>query len=196
LPIEVKVTLHHLPIPSRLDNLLFMQEVVYDDEPLQGKCACLYWWLGLNASLSYAQYKEPVALSCLYCQKSIHTTRPQGIRSRLPVRIEASAYHRAAAKLFKMHSFTALAIGLVIVAPSSARSTSGPYTDLEHRDTSTNTGNVMSWINRFFRRQAPESCVEDEYFNFAYNSTFGQSFCMAYMTYPNTTVTVTTTPIR
>jgi hypothetical protein len=94
-----------------------------------------------------------------------------------------------------MHSFKALAIGLAVVAPSSARSTSGPYTDLENRDSSTSSGNpLLNWLGRLIRRQDGQSCVEDEYFNFAYNSTFGKDFCMAFMSYPNTTVTSDYTP--
>lgn len=97
-----------------------------------------------------------------------------------------------------MRSFTALAVGLAIVSPSSARSTAGPYTDLENRDTSTNPKSpVLGWFGRLFRKQAPpEACIRDEYYDFAYNSTFGRDFCMEFMTYPNTTVTETFTPIR
>lgn len=57
--------------------------------------------------------------------------------------------------------------------------------------------NVLTWLSQLVKRNVQPrqtTCYEDAYYNFVSDSEFGETFCNAYMQYPNTTQTVEYTP--
>lgn len=59
-----------------------------------------------------------------------------------------------------MRSFTALALGLALTSPSSARVTNAEVGQIS---TSDSGSVVVNWLGRLFRRKAQVTCFEDEY---------------------------------
>lgn len=89
-----------------------------------------------------------------------------------------------------MRSFSALALGLTLVDFSAARVATG---SVQQRDEQSNSG-LVGWFSRLFKkdieqRAALDTCVVDDYYNFVYNSSFGENFCRDLIEYDNVTVT-------
>lgn len=61
-----------------------------------------------------------------------------------------------------MRSAVALAIGLALVHPSSARVANGPAAEISEVSTSTSGSAIVNWLGRLFRRKAQITCVQDE----------------------------------
>lgn len=96
-----------------------------------------------------------------------------------------------------MHFFVATALCLSLVQQSTARIPQS-LRQLGRRNADPQSqGGLAGWLGQMLgrpleRRQA--TCYEDEYYEFVNNSTFGETFCQAYMKYPNTTTVVDFTP--
>jgi len=95
-----------------------------------------------------------------------------------------------------MRSYTALALGLTLAHHAAGR-VANPPTDLELQQREVPQQNAVRRIfNRLFKKAAAATCYQDNYYDFVHDPSFGQDFCKAYITYPNTTVVVTKTPAR
>ena len=92
-----------------------------------------------------------------------------------------------------MRSYTALAFGLTL-AHHAVGLVATPPLDLQQREPEQNA--VRRLFNRLFKKAAAATCYQDNYYDFVSDPDFGPGFCQAYITYPNTTVTVTSTPAR
>ncbi|KAK4549411.1 hypothetical protein LTR36_006408 [Oleoguttula mirabilis] len=101
------------------------------------------------------------------------------------------------------HSFFATALCLSLIQTSDARA-HGRSSQLQIRDGKAEVQEarhgVVDWFKHLFKkddaleRRQESTCVEDDFYNFVNNSTFGESFCQSYIEYPNTTVTADYTP--
>ena len=111
-----------------------------------------------------------------------------------------------------MRSFIAVALCLSLTHSCSARIPHS-HRQLAERDAEPESSNfVMALFKRLFtvdlipRQDAPSNstqgsstngtCYQDEYYNFVYNSSFGEDLCQMLINYPNQTTTVDYTPIR
>jgi len=100
-----------------------------------------------------------------------------------------------------MQSFFALALCLSLAHTVSAHvSSNQAVTDVQ-------SGSQQDTIfKRLFsrllgkdveRRQSTDGvCYEDQYYDFVHNSSFGQTFCQAFYSYPNQTTVTEYTPTR
>lgn len=102
-------------------------------------------------------------------------------------------------------SFFATALCLSLIQTSDARA-HGRFPQLQIRDGGAVVQDarhgVVDWFRHLFKkddsieRRQESICPEDIYFQFVYNSSFGQDFCESFVNYPNTTVTADYTPTR
>lgn len=93
-----------------------------------------------------------------------------------------------------MRSYTALALGLTLVHNAVGRVANSPA-DVQQREVA-ETNAVRKLFNRLFKKAAAATCYQDNYYDFVHDPDFGPDFCQAYISYPNTTVTITRTPAR
>lgn len=95
-----------------------------------------------------------------------------------------------------MRSSAIVAIGLSLIHASDARVANTPAGP-QQRDAEPSSNNIVRQLfNRLFKKAAAATCYQDNYYNFLNDPEFGSSFCQQYITYSNTTVTVTRTPVR
>ncbi|KAK5135828.1 hypothetical protein LTR08_004655 [Meristemomyces frigidus] len=99
-------------------------------------------------------------------------------------------------------SFFASALCLSLISSSDAR-VHRKLSQLETRNANAVGAHdprnaVAEWFSHLFKRvddlERRDVCKQDQYYNFVNNSTFGQTFCNAYLDYPTTNVTVEYTP--
>lgn len=97
-----------------------------------------------------------------------------------------------------MRSFIAAALCLSLLQTCAARIPHS-YRQLAQRDADLDTTNVfLNFFNKLFRRQdmSDGTCYQDDYYNFVYNSSSGQTVCELFVDYPNETTTIDYTPVR
>lgn len=102
-------------------------------------------------------------------------------------------------------SFVATALCLSLVQTMiNARATNNRQMQHGHADIASHNG-VFKWLGSLFTRDVVERqdtgsrseiCVEDEYYYFVYNSSFGQNFCGEYVNYQNLTTITDYIPTR
>lgn len=91
------------------------------------------------------------------------------------------------------------ALCLSLVLNASAR-VPHSFQDVARRNAEPEDG-IWGWLHRLFKReiftrQSDGICYQDQYYDFVYNSSFGEAVCQALIEYPNRTTTVDYTPIR
>ena len=98
-----------------------------------------------------------------------------------------------------MKSFAAVALCLSLISTFATARIPHSYRDLQERDEQPNSViGVLNWINKLFKREIykRETCYQDEFYNFVFNSSFGSEFCEDLgVAYPERTIVVDFTPV-
>ncbi|KAF2207918.1 hypothetical protein CERZMDRAFT_101940 [Cercospora zeae-maydis SCOH1-5] len=94
-----------------------------------------------------------------------------------------------------MRSSAIVAAGLSLIHVSNARVANAPAAPQQPNIDSSSNNIVVQLFNRLFKKAAAATCYQDNYYDFLNDPEFGSSFCQQYLTYANTTITVTRTPV-
>lgn len=102
-----------------------------------------------------------------------------------------------------MKNSTAVALSLWLCFHIANARIPHSYRQLQERnDEVTSHESFLAWASRLFKRQneaqgtSQDVCLQDEYYGFVTNSSFGENFCeLLGIDYPNRTVVVDYTPV-